>query len=223
MSSVMCTAGVAAPSTPGVVHVAGEPHMRDAKGRLVPVASVKVADRVQDDMVRRMIAKAQAVSAAIAAFREEAFAEGDALQALLDERYGVKVGGDKGNVSYMTFDGCMRMQVAVADVLSFGPELQSAKALVDECLVEWGEGTHPVLRSLIRESFDTDKEGRLNRSAIFRLLRQECADERWVRAMDAIRDSIRSTGSRQYVRFHVRPDPKAAWIAISLDAATAQV
>ena len=210
-----------APSSPGVVDVAGEPHLRDAKGRLVPAAAVKVADRVQDDMVRRMIAKAQAVSAAIAAFREEAFAEGDTLQALLDERYGVRVGGDKGNVSFMTFDGCMRMQVAVADVLSFGPELQSAKALIDECLVEWGEGTHPVLRSLIRESFDTDKEGRLNRGAIFRLLRQECTDERWVRAMDAIRDSIRSIGSRQYVRFHVRPDPKAAWTAISLDAATA--
>ena len=39
--------------------------------------------------------------------------------------------------------------------------------------------------------------------------------------MEAIRDSIRSIGSRQYVRFHVRSDPKAAWTPVSLDAATA--
>lgn len=208
-------------SAPGVIDVGGEPHMRDAKGRLVPLASVRVADRLEDDMVRRLVAKAEAVRAAIATFREEAFGESDTFQQLLDERYGVKKGGDKGNVTYQTVDGCMRVQVAVADMLSFGPELQSAKQLVDECLVEWGEGAHPVLRALIRESFDTDKEGRLNRSAIFRLLRQECEDPRWARAMDAIRDSIRSTGSRQYVRFHYRADPKAAWIPIPLDAATA--
>lgn len=211
----------APPLPPGNQDIGGEPHIRDAKGRWVPAASVSMSARLEDDMVRRLLTKAQAVRAAIAAFREEAFSEGDTFQQLLDERYGVKKRGEKGNVTYQTVDGCMRMQVAVADVLTFGPELQSAKALVDECLVEWGEGAHPVLRSLIRESFDTDKEGRLNRSAIFRLLRQECADERWTRAMDAIRDSIRSTGSRQYVRFHYRPDPKAAWVAIPLDAATA--
>lgn len=211
----------ASPQPPGVVDVGGEAHIRDAKGRLVPLSTVKAEHRLEDDLVRGLAARATALSAELAAFRGQAFEEAGVFQQLLDEQYKAKRGGEKGNVTFQTVDGCLRMQIAVADILSFGPELQAAKALVDECLVQWGEGAHPVMRALVQDAFDVDKEGQLNRSAIFKLLRVQEEDERWKRAMDAIRDSIRTTGSRQYVRFHRRARPTDRWEPISLDAANA--
>ena len=49
------------------------------------------------------------------------------------------------------------------------------------------------------------------------LLRLEITDERWTRAMAAIRDAIRVVGSRTYVRVSRRDRPDAAWQPISID------
>ncbi len=46
-------------------------------------------------------------------------------------------------------------------------------------------------------------------------------DQRWQRAMDAINDSIRVTGSKIYVRFYRRPDPTATWEQVTIDLAAA--
>jgi len=52
-------------------------------------------------------------------------------------------------------------------------------------------------------------------------LRVEIADERWQRAMDAVRDSIRILGSKAYLRFQERPSPEAPWLTITIDLAPA--
>ena len=69
--------------------------------------------------------------------------------------------------------------------------------------------------------FSVDKEGQINRAELFMLLRVEIADPRWVRAMDAIRDSIRVIGSRTYVRFYERDVADAPWRSVPLDIAAA--
>ena len=53
------------------------------------------------------------------------------------------------------------------------------------------------------------------------LLRVSIEDERWVRAMDAVRDSIRIIGSKTYVRLHKRESADAAWQAVTIDLAAA--
>ncbi len=98
----------------------------------------------------------------------------------------------------------MKVQVQVAELIDFGPELQIAKKLVDECLNEWSADSRPEIQALVSDAFDTDKEGKINRAKIFMLLRHSIEDERWMRAMDAIRDAMRVTGSKEYVRFYTR-------------------
>ncbi len=61
----------------------------------------------------------------------------------------------------------------------------------------------------------------MNRAELFGLLRLEIADERWQRAMKAIRDSIRVEGTKEYVRFYERSDARQAWKAITIDLAVA--
>ena len=206
---------------PAAIEVAGTDYLRDAKGSLVPVESVKPADLLMDEVVRGVIARATDLSARIRAFKAQTFDEVAEFQALLAQDYGAAIGGKKGNITLTSFDGCRKVQVQVADLIEFGPELQAAKALIDECLSEWAASGGVELRSLVNRVFSVDKEGQINRAELFMLLRVEIADPRWVRAMDAIRDSIRVIGSRTYVRFYERDAADAPWRSVPLDIAAA--
>ncbi|HSI41793.1 MAG TPA: DUF3164 family protein [Xanthobacteraceae bacterium] len=208
-------------STAGIVEFAGKNYMADAKGNLVPLAMVKPIDKLMDETVRKMIAFALELSAQIGRFKGHCFDDVGSLQALLAQEYKTQLGGPKGNITLTTFDGTMKVTIQVADLIEFGPELQAAKKLVDECLGEWTEGAGDELRAVVNRAFNVDKEGQINRAELFMLMRVAIEDERWLRAMDAIRDSIRIIGSKTYIRFHVRPAPDAPWGAISIDLATA--
>jgi len=199
----------------------GKPHRQDARGAFVPETAIKPQDLLIDDTVRKIMGFARDLNAQITRFRGNTVADIGALQALLDEQYGAKAGGKKGNVTLTTYDGLMQVKVQVQDLLDFGPELQSAKKLVDECLIEWSADSRDELRAIITRAFQVDKEGKINRAEIFQLLRIEIADERWNRAMQAVRDSIRPIGSREYIRFFERDAPDGDWRPVTIDLANA--
>lgn len=206
---------------PGAVKVGRKVYMTGAKGELVPIELVKDTHRLEDDAVRSLFGRAEVVAAEIAAFKDAAFADVDAFVDLLAERYKTKAGGEKGNLTLTSYDGLMRIQVQVADNVVFGPELQVAKKLVDECLSRWSEDSGPELRAVVMDAFRVDKEGKVNHSALFGLLRLGITDKIWVRAMEALRDSMKVVGSRRYIRFDRRKTPSAPWVSLSLNVATA--
>lgn len=205
----------------GITNVNGKPYMADAKGALVPLEMVKPADKLEDEVVRKIMGFAAALSAQIARFRGHTSTDLGEFDALLEQEYGVKKGGKKGNRSYQTYDGLQRVTVSVADFVDFGPQLQVAKTLVDECLNEWAADSGPEIRAIVTRAFNTDKEGQINRSEIFMLLKLQIEDERWLKAMEAIRDAMRVTGSKQYIRFHIRERITDPWQAVTIDLAKA--
>ena len=73
----------------------------------------------------------------IARFKEHTFDDVGGFDAILEQKYGATIGGAKGNKTLRGVDGLYKVQVQVADHIDFGPELQIAKGLVDECLNEW--------------------------------------------------------------------------------------
>lgn len=206
---------------PGAIQVNGRDYLRDARGALVPVETIKPLDLLIDEQVRKILGYVVELSSQIGRFKAHTFEDIGALQALVAQDYGAKIGGAKGNLTLTTFDGCMRVMVQMQDQIDFGPELQAAKALVDECLTEWASDSRSEIRALVTRAFQVDKEGRINRAEIFMLLRVAIEDERWTRGMDAVRDSIRVLGSKAYLRFQMRPSPEAAWSSITVDLAAA--
>ena len=208
-----------APIPDRIVDAGGTPHMRDAKGALVPLTMVKPQDQLQDEVVRKIMGYAIALSDQVARFKQHTFDDIGGFEALLAQEYDATLGGAKGNKTLISFDGLFKVQVQVADNVVFGPELQIAKALVDECLNEWAEGARDEIRAIVTRAFNTDKEGQINRSEIFMLLRLEIEDERWLRAMKAIRDAMRVVGSKTYVRCYRRESFDGPWQAVSIDLA----
>lgn len=205
----------------GVIDIAGKPYMTDAKGAFVPLETIKPAHKLEDEVVRRIMRFADELSAQIGRFRGHTMTDLGELDGLLAQEHGLTKGGPKGNRTYQTFDGLMKVTVQVADYVDFGPQLQIAKRLLDECLTEWSADSRPEIRAVITRAFNTDKEGQVNRSEIFMLLRLDIEDPRWQEAMRAIREAMRVTGSKEYVRFYRRARVTDRWDAVTIDLARA--
>jgi hypothetical protein len=193
--------------------------MEDAAGRLVPIANIKPEHLLENELVRELHAEAEAVKRALADFKARAFARVYAYMQLLEQQYGSKRGGKKGNLTLSSYDGALRVQVAVGEYISFGPELQVAKQLVDDRLRAWSEGANANLCTIVTDAFQVDKEGKVNADRILSLRRLSIEDETWQRAMQAISDAIRVTRSKEYIRFHARLAPHQDHVMVPLDIA----
>jgi hypothetical protein len=213
--------GVLAAMSAGIIEMDGKPYMRDPKGRLVPAGLVKPEHALEDQAVRKIVAYAQDISRQVARFKGHTVDDVVTFVDLLDEKYDGARGGAKGNTTLTSYDGCQKVVVQVQDIITFGPELQVAKGLVDQCVTLWAEGADEKIRALVEHAFQVDKEGKINRSALIALRRLDIDDADWRRAMEALADAMRSIGTREYLRFYSRPDSKAKWVAITVDLAAA--
>ncbi|MCW2361624.1 MULTISPECIES: DUF3164 family protein [Sphingobium] len=197
----------------------GARYMVNADGGLIPESVVKPVDKLQDELVRKIIGFALPLSAQVARFRQHSFDDVDGFVCLLEQEYGARRGGSKGNLTFTSYDGPLKIVVQVSEHIVFGPELQVAKGIIDECLVEWSATSGPEIRAIINRAFDVDNQGRVNRNDLLSLLRLEFADERWKKAMQAIRDSFRVVGSKRYIRLYRRETGDGQWQSISIDVA----
>lgn len=205
----------------GRVMIDGAEHIMGPSGAKLPIGTVKPQHVMEDELVRSEISHAVALSGQLSRFLAHFHANLGAYQTLIAERYGTSVGGKKGNLTLMSYDGLFKITVQIADNVQFGPELQVAKSIVDECLTDWTATAGDELKAVITRAFNTDKEGQINRASLYSLLRLEIADERWKQAMRAIRDAMRVVGSKSYVRFYRRDTSDVSWEAVTIDLAKA--
>ncbi|MDO5648842.1 DUF3164 family protein [Paracoccus sp. (in: a-proteobacteria)] len=195
----------------------------DPQGRTVPDSMITPADRMKDELAIRLADEAEALQAQIAAFKNRALDDMAAAKALLFEQYGVKIGGPKGGFSVRSYDGATMAEVSVADRIVFGPELQAAKALIDECIEDWAEGVNDNLRILVEDAFAVNKAGRIDTKRVLGLRKLPMKDEagrpdaRWLRAMDAITDALIVDQTATYIRFYRRDPRTNAMAQIGLD------
>ena len=197
-----------------------EGYKPDANGNLVPLANIREVDLLRDELVNELAAKAEAVQQAIRDYCDTAFADIAAFVELSAERYGAAVGGKKGNVTLYSFDGQYKIQRDIAQHLKFDEGILAAKALINECLDEWTEGSRSELKALVSRAFEVDAEGNLSTNRILGLRRVEIGDPRWKRAMDAIAEALQVVGSKAYIRVYKRVGDSDRYVPIPLNIAT---
>ncbi|CDF99707.1 DUF3164 family protein [Avibacterium paragallinarum] len=199
--------------------IEGKTYWRDAKGNLTPEELVKEIDQARHALVCEWVEKAKALNLEMSRFKGGIFGDIQAFIELSAEKYNAKLGGNKGNVTLFSYDGKYKIVRAISDHLQFDERIQAAKALIDECLSEWSEGSRPELKTLIERAFDVDKEGNLNTGRILGLRRVEITDPRWLNAMQAISESVQVVSSKAYVRVYERVGDSDQYQPISLDMA----
>lgn len=198
-----------------------KPDWVNHKGHKVPDELVPEMDKLIEETVHGIRRHAEELMSRIARFRGHSFDDIGALRELLAEKYGAKRGGVKGNVSFVAFDGCTKVEVRVADNVVFGPELSVAKGLIDAYIEEVSEGASAPVRALLEHAFETDRPGHVNRANLHALRRLAIDHPTWKEAMVALGDSMRVMGSKEYFQISVRERPTDGWKALPINLANA--
>ncbi|PAU86301.1 sulfate transporter [Pseudomonas sp. WN033] len=196
-----------------------ESYRRDAQGRLVPEDMIKPIDLERDRLVQHLVDRASELSSELSDFKAVAFGDIEAFIEMSAEEYGAKVGGKKGNVTLLSFDGRFKIVRAVQESISFDERLQAARALIDECLQDWTQGARPEVVTLVNDAFRTDTKGEIRTARVLALRRLEITDKRWQQAMKAIGEACQVIGSKSYIRVYERMGDTDQYKQISLDIA----
>ena len=184
-------------------HVNLADFMKDARGYLVPRANVDERDLMRDELVKELSAKLMDAQNNLNSVKTQAIADVRAFVQLQAEKYGVSP-SKKGNVSLTSFDGSLRLVVAINDLLSFDERIVAAKALIDECLQDYSQGANSNLLAIVNRAFDVDKDGKISTGKVLSLRSLKIDDEKWQRAMQALTDSLHVQSSKEYVRLYRR-------------------
>ena len=195
-----------------------EGYMQNAQGYLIPVSQVRPVDIARDELVREKMDKIKVLQAQMREVKRSLLSDIDAFVQLSGERYGVSLGGVKGNVSLLSYDGKYKLNRDYGQLLAFDEGLQAAKELIDGCLRRWCKDSRPELKAVVEQAFRVDKKGRINTGAVLSLRRIEIDDPEWQEAMKAITESLQVLDSRVYVRAYER-DASGAYQPVSLDFA----
>jgi len=196
-----------------------EGYMLDSQGRLTPVEMIAEIDKLRDTMVKDIVAQARTLQDQMTMFKSALLDDIQAFIQLSAEKYGAKVGGNKGNVVLTSYDGKFQVRRQVAETLVFDERLQVAKEMVDECITRWAADSNAHIRALVQHAFKVDKRGQINTGAVISLTKLQIDDTRWKQAMAAIIDSIQVSGTRTYVRIYERVGSSEKYLPIVLDLA----
>jgi len=194
-------------------------YMTNSQGHLVPISMIKDIDIARHELVTKIVADARALHDAMAKFKEQTFADILAFVQLSGEQYGVQLGGKKGNVTMLTFDGRFKVVRQFADHIHFDERLQAAKELIDTCIQRWTSDSNDNVKAVVNKAFEVNKEGSVSTGRILGLRSLDIKDPEWLQAMQAIADSITVSGSKAYVRIYERVGDTDQYAAISLDMA----
>jgi hypothetical protein len=196
-------------------------YKRNAKGDLVRTANIREQDLLRDQVALELCAEAVDIEKRMAAFKLKSRRNFIDLVEIAGERYGVQLGGTKGNVTAMAFDGSCKAQRCVASIISFTEEIHVVKALFDACIVRFSVGANPNLQIIVGDAFRTNAQGDMSTESVLKLLRYEIDDPDWRTAQQALKDSILCSGTATYFRFYERIGDTDKYRAITLDMASA--
>lgn len=191
-------------------------YRQDARGNLIPIANIKEIDLARDELVREIAANILPPMRELEQAKRAGIEDVRAFVELAAEKYGVKP-SKKGNVTLHSFDGSLKINVAIADVLSFDERLAAAKALIDECLDEWTQDSRDELKLIVQQAFDVNKEGNISTSKVLGLRRLDIKDEKWQRAMQAVSDSLHTQATREYIRVYQRNEETGEYVFLNAD------
>lgn len=190
--------------------------MKNAQGAFIPIENVKAVDKLRDDLVKNLMSKTKEVQKIIEDHRNICWEDIKAFLEISASEHNVKYGGEKGNITLLSYDGKYKVVIANQDYISFNEKLQIAKDLIDECIRKWAKGADKNLLALVNDAFKVDKQGKISTEKILGLRRLEINDFTWNEAMKAITESITVEDSKRYIRFYERRDKDGKYEYISL-------
>lgn len=181
----------------------GTKYYLKSDGSLVPESQVKDIDKLRDQVVQDAAEKLMDLKTRM--IQEKTAVVDDILEFLnvSADQYGVKLGGDKGNLTLTSIDGNIRVEYKNSDTITFNEQIQVAKQLIDEYLDELTKDSNPELKTIVSAAFRL-RQGRIDVKSVLKLREYNINDERWKKAMDIIDDAKQIVSTKKCLRLYVR-------------------
>lgn len=196
-----------------------EGYMKNAVGHLVANEHVREQDKLRDGVVIDLAQQAIEINKLLKAFKEKCLSDVKDLIQISADKYEVTIGGKKGNISLLSFNGKYKIQRVYAERLTFSEEIEAAKQLIMNCIDRWSEGANNNMQELVNGAFKTNNNGQLKTASVLGLFKLEVEDDEWSQAMLALKDSIQVSGTATYIRVYERIGQSEHYKIIPLDLA----
>ncbi len=173
----------------------------DSRGAWMPESSIKPQDILKDDLVESAADKIVDMRDKMKQLNQEIKDEIRAYIELIGEKYGVKLKGNKGNITLTSYDGKTRIVISISESIYLDENVIAAKELIDEYLEDEIKDASFDIKQLVTSAFRV-KQGVLDVRSILKLRSLRIDDERWKKAMDIIADSIVVKSSKSCLRLY---------------------
>lgn len=216
----MTVTTVPAKMLPGACDIPGMGiHLRNSLGHLVHIDGIAPADLLEHELVYKITDYGLELRGYMARFLAHSRTDLGDYDAVLAQEYKIDAGArsKKGNRTYTSFDGLRQVEVKMQDRRAFGPQLDVARAGLDDMIRRHGAGARPILMTLVSLAFGVgEKEDKVDMAALLALRRQNFDDEAWPDIQRAISDAIRVVGTKEYLRILARSTLNATFEPIKL-------
>ena len=181
-----------------------KPYWVGSDGSLRPEEAVSNADKRKEKIFDDLFERAKELQVQMKQFKDDAMTTIDEYVASSAKR--AKVEGWKGNIRLNDYDGSRRVEVANRARVDFNENLQFAKAKFDEWVLEVTQDGNADLADFIQKAFEVDKQGKVNRSFLFKLLSQQVSHPTFKKAQELLKKSVMVIETKKYLLFQEKDD-----------------
>lgn len=181
----------------------GKLYYKKADGTLVPEDQVKDIDKLRDQMVMGIADKMLYLKQEMIKTKADVVEDIEAFMETASEQYDVKYGGEKGNLTFTSFDGNVQIKYYSNDYLTFNEGIHVAKKLIDEFLEDITRDSSKSIKQIVNQAFNL-KQGRMDVKAILKLRDINETDPRWVKAMSIIDESRQYVSGNKSLRLYLK-------------------
>lgn len=181
----------------------GKLYYKKADGTLVPEDQVKDIDKLRDQMVMGIANKMLYLKQEMIRTKADVVEDIEAFMETASEQYDVKYGGEKGNLTFTSFDGNVQIKYYSNDYLTFNEGIHVAKKLIDEFLEDITRDSSKSIKQIVNQAFNL-KQGRMDVKAILKLRDINETDPRWVKAMGIIDESRQYVSGNKSLRLYLK-------------------
>ena len=174
----------------------------DETGQPIPVARILPLEKQTEKVAFFFAKKAIDISNRLSSFKEEIAKECEAIYT--ESMKDAKVG--KGNFTFFNFDGSIKIEVQVNEMITFDTILiEKAKQKLMELVGESISEDKEFIKELVMSAFQTSR-GQLDTKRVMGLKKhaKRIKDERYHDAMALIDESVRRPSSKTYFRVWLR-------------------
>ena len=185
-------------------------------GCLVPEDQVKDTDKLRDQLVLGIAEKILDLKQEMIKVKADVVEDIDAFMQTMSEQYGVELGGDKGNLTFTSYDGRVQVKYYSNDYLAFNEGIHVAKKLIDEFLEDITKDSSRSIKQIVNSAFNL-KQGRMDVKAILKLREINEDDPRWQKAMQIIDESKEWHAGSRALRLYLKSPQSGGMELVPLD------